>query len=248
MIAIAPEPVQRLRLSAVPWSSYEAILHAFDGRRLRITYDREELEIMTISSEHEHYKWPIRRMIEMVAFVLRISIRGGGSLTFRRESLERGLEPDECDWIQNAKRFRSLKEYDPTVDPPPDVSLEIDIMSSSVPRMPIYAALRVPEVWRFDHNGLTIHHLGQAGKYKVKNHSRAFPFLPIDEVRRFLNEAETMDDSDWVHAFHNWVRHTVLPLDTAGGSKRKKGTKDGEKQGQPCADRAMSGLPSPHGP
>ncbi len=230
MIATLQEPVQRLRLSAVPWSSYDAFLRAFDGRRLRVTYDQGELEIRTISGEHEHYKYLIRRMIEMVAFVLHISIRGGGSLTFRRESLERGLEPDECYWIQSAQRTRRLKEYDPATDPPPDLALEIDITSSSVPRMPIYAALRVPEVWRYAHNGLTIHHLGRDGHYKVKNRSRAFPFLPMDDMRRFLGDAETMEDADWLQAFHDWVRDTVAPLYAASVSKRKKGTKDGQKE------------------
>ena len=210
MIATSSEPVQRLRLSVVPWSSYEAILHAFDGRRLRITYDRGELEIMTISGEHEHYKYLLRRMIEMVAFVLHISIVGGGSLTFRRESLERGLEPDECYWIQNAKRA-NIKEYDAAVDPPPDLALEIDITSTSVPRLPIYAALRVPEVWRYDDTGLIVHHLGRTGKYTVKNRSRVFPLLPMDGVRRFMSMAETMDDADWLQTFHDWVRDTVAP-------------------------------------
>ena len=108
MIATIKDPVQRLRLSAVPWSSYDALLRAFDGRRLRITYDQGELEITTISGEHEYYKTLLRRMIEMVAFVLHIPIKGGGSLTFRREILERSLEPDECHWIRNAKRVHIL--------------------------------------------------------------------------------------------------------------------------------------------
>lgn len=221
MIATASEPVQRLRLSFVAWSSYEAFLHAFDGRRLRVTYDRGELEIMTISGEHEHYKYLLRRMIEMVAFVLHVSIVGGGSLTFRRESLERGLEADECYWIQNARRVH-IKEYDVATDPPPDLALEIDITSSSVPRMPIYAALRVPEVWRYDHNGLAVHHLGRNEQYTVKNRSRAFPFLPMDEIRSFLEKAATMEDADWLQAFHDWARDTVLPLYTAASAKQAK--------------------------
>ena len=224
MIATAAEAVQRLRLSAVAWNSYESLLRAFDGRRLRITYDHGELEILTISRKHEYYKTLLRMLIEMVAFVLHLSIRCGGALTFRRESVEGGLEPDECYWLQSAKLFGSLKNYDGATDPPPDLALEIDITSSSVPRMPIYAALRVPEVWRFNDKGLTIYHLGRDGQYRVKNRSRAFPFLPLDEVRRMIGVAERMDDVDWMQAFHDWARDTVLPLYSAtkeGKSSKK---------------------------
>lgn len=137
---------------------------------------------MTISGEHASYKTLLARFIEMLTFVLRIAIRSGGSLTFRRESLARGLEPDECYWIQNQPRMRRKKNFNIDTDPPPDLVLEIDIPSSSVERMPIYAALRVPEIWRLDHDGLTVHHLGRDGKYKIRNRSRAFPFLPMDDV------------------------------------------------------------------
>ncbi|MBO0719619.1 MAG: Uma2 family endonuclease, partial [Blastocatellia bacterium] len=36
------------------------------------------------------------------------------------------------------------------VDPPPDIVVEIDIHHSSVAKLPIYAALGVPEIWRYD--------------------------------------------------------------------------------------------------
>ena len=43
---------------------------------------------------------------------------------------------------------RGLKRIDLRRDPPPDLVIEVDVTHSSVPRMPIYAALGVPEVWR----------------------------------------------------------------------------------------------------
>ena len=39
---------------------------------------------------------------------------------------------------------------DLTLDPPPDLAIEIDMTSPSIPRLPIYCALGIPEVWRFD--------------------------------------------------------------------------------------------------
>jgi len=39
---------------------------------------------------------------------------------------------------------------DLATDPPPDLVVEVDITHPSLDKFPIYASLRVPEVWRHD--------------------------------------------------------------------------------------------------
>ena len=73
-----------------------------------------------------------------------------GNMTFQREDLDRGLEPDDCYWIAHEPQMHNKLTWDPAIDPPPDLVLEIEISRSAQDRMGIYAALRVPEVWRFD--------------------------------------------------------------------------------------------------
>jgi Uma2 family endonuclease len=51
-------------------------------RRLRMTYDRGTLEIMTLSSEHERWKHLLRRLVEALSEELRIEIAGFGSMTY----------------------------------------------------------------------------------------------------------------------------------------------------------------------
>src|SRR5260370_10224693 len=225
MIAIHQERVQRLTLDCVPWSSYDAVLHAFDERHLRISFDRGRLEIMTISQEHEFSKKLLGRLVEMLTFVLHIPIHSGGSTTFRREVPDRGLEPADCYWIQNESLMRGKMEYDIEALPPPDLAVEIDITCSSIDRMGIYAALRVPEVWRLDRTGLSVHHLGPNGEYKEKNRSLPFPFLPLYEILRFLTKSQTTDETTLLHAFHDWVRDTLAPAHTAAVHKPAKGDK-----------------------
>ena len=210
MVSVASEPVQRLLLYCIPWKSYDAILHALDGRHLRITYDRGTLEIMTLSFGHEFYKTLFARFIEIVTLELNLAMMPGGSTTFRRELMEKGLEPDECYWIANAALMQGKLEYDVDADPPPDLALEIDITSSSLNRMAIYAALGVREIWRFDGAALTVHHL-RAGKYKLRSRSRAFPFLPVQELLRFAKDAEGADQTSVMRAFTQWVRTTLTP-------------------------------------
>jgi Uma2 family endonuclease len=220
MVTAIPEPVQRLVLYSIPWGKYDALLHALDDRHLRITFDRGTLEIMTISYPHEFYKKLFARLIELLAVELNIPLQPGGSLTFRREMMEKGLEPDECYWIERAPLMQGKLDYDIEVDPPPDLAIEIDITSSSLDRVAIYAALGVREVWRFDGETLLVYQL-VGSKYKVKAHSRAFPFLPMREIVRFVKEAEGSDQTTVMRAFSKWVRETLLPK----ASKSNRGGK-----------------------
>jgi Uma2 family endonuclease len=216
MVVKFKEQPQRLVLYSIPWKSYDAILHALDGRRLRLTYDRGTLEIMTIGYPHEFYQTILARFIEIVTLEMAISLAAGGSLTFCRETMEKGLEPDECYWIQNASLMTGKLEYDIESDPPPDLAIEIDIFSSSLDRMAIYAALGVREIWRYDGEALFVYHL-IGGKYKRKDKSRALPFLPLKDVLRWVKEAElSANQTPVMRSFTTWVRETLIP---APGSK-----------------------------
>ncbi|MEM7204057.1 MAG: Uma2 family endonuclease [Planctomycetota bacterium] len=77
-----------------------------------------------------------------------MAVEGGGSTTWRREDLDRGLEPDECYWVENEPNVRGRRELDLRVDPPPDLPIEVDVHASSVDRVKIYAALGCRGGWR----------------------------------------------------------------------------------------------------
>src|SRR5438876_11042838 len=114
----------RFRLDGVSWRAYEGLLRAFEGeRRFRITYDRGKLDIMTLSAGHERPKHLLGRLVEALADELEIDIAGYGSLTIKRRREERGLESDECYWVQNESKVRNLKKLDLRRDPPPDLVL-----------------------------------------------------------------------------------------------------------------------------
>lgn len=232
MIAV-PQPGKRLSFSCVPWSAYEFVSRAFEDRHIRITFDQGDLEVMTLTHEHESSRKVLGRLIDMLTFVLHIRIHSGGSTTLCREILEKAIEPDECYWIQNEPLMRGRSDYNIESDPPPDLGVEVDIIPSSINRMGIYAALSVPEVWRVKRGSLSVHHLGVNGLYTEASRSRAFPFLPMDAVQHFLNEAQTTDETTLLHQFHDWVRDTLAPTHTAGVCKPAKGDKrNGKRNGR----------------
>jgi Uma2 family endonuclease len=156
--------------------------------------------------EHETWKKVIGQMIQMICIELNITMRMFGSTTFRRQDRDAGLEPDECYYIQHADAVRANVRIDLAVDPPPDLALEIDITHRSVNRQPIYAALGVPELWRFDGKRLAVLVLTSAGTYEERPTSRAFPFVPMAEFSRQLELTRTTDDTTTMRAFQQWVR------------------------------------------
>lgn len=156
--------------------------------------------------EHELPKKSIARLVEALAVELRIPMTAFGSTTFRRKDKEAGLEPDECYYLHNAPRVRGMKRFDPAVHPPPDLALEIDITSRSIPRQPIYAALGVPELWRFDGRSVQVLKLGGDGKYAPIPASELFPFLPVEMFTRFVRRMLDEDQTAVVIEFQEWVR------------------------------------------
>jgi Uma2 family endonuclease len=200
------DDVEHIVLEGVSWELYEHLLKISENRRLRLTYDNGELEIMSPLPEHEDAKTAIGDMIKEILDQLDMPRRGLGSTTFRRRLKKKGLEPDECFYIQNQPRVAGKKRINLSKDPPPDLAVEIDITSRSIPRLPIYAALGVPEIWRYDGRKLQCLRL-EKGDYRESDYSLAFPKLRVNDLRPFIRLAEEKgDQTASLKAFRTWLR------------------------------------------
>jgi len=195
----------------VSWDFYERFLEEIGDRNIHLTYDDGTLEIMTLSFEHESWKTIIGRLIEILSLELNIPIRSVGSVTSKRKDLRKGLEPDECYYVQHESQMRGTKKLDLPRDPPPDLAIEVDISYRAINRERIYAALGVPEVWRFDGQRLHCLHLTSAGQYEARETSLAFPFLRIADVQRFLKVDPNRGETAVMREFRDWVRTALLP-------------------------------------
>ncbi len=207
-ITAAP-PEQRFLFYDMDWSFYDSLLERLGDRPVFVTYDRGNLEVMSPSRKHEAYAKLIGRLIETLTEELEIPLRSGRSTTFRRKDLDRGLEPDECYWLRNESRVRGKLELDLAHDSPPDLAVEVEISARLLDREGIYAALGVPELWRFDGERLRVSTLGPDGRYRPSAGSAALPGVPIPELERFLAMWNTTDETTLVRAFREWVRHNV---------------------------------------
>jgi Uma2 family endonuclease len=193
-------------LPCVSWETYERLLTDDEERRVpRMTYDQGVLELVTPSTPHEEDALVFAHLVFIVAANLSIPIRSVGSTTFRRKDLERGFEPDASFYVQNEERIRGKRQIDLTVDPPPDIILEMEMSRSALDKLPLFASMGIPEVWRCDGQRVTILILEQ-NRYRESSNSLALPALTSEVLTRFLAESRTMLSPDWFEAVSEWAR------------------------------------------
>jgi Uma2 family endonuclease len=200
-------PADRLlTVNNIPWEEYEELLDQVgEARGLRISYDEGTLQIMTLSPEHENYAEYISGLIHLLSTRLRINIRFFGSTTIRSRRSKKGNEPDACFYVQSVDLIGNRMQLDFTVDPPPDIVVEIDIHHNSGAKLPIYAALGVPEVWRYDGYRLTIHQLQQDQYCEVET-SFALPMLTSQLLTDFLTRLRAEGEFQAKLAFDEWLQ------------------------------------------
>jgi Uma2 family endonuclease len=198
---------QRFILDGLDWTAYDSLLRAVGDRRVFVTYNRGQVELMSPSWEHDSRAEAINLLIRIIAEELEVPIKGGGSTTFRREDLDRGLEPDKCFYIRNEARVRRKKKIDLSIDPPPDLCVEVEISSRLLNRTEIYAQLGVPELWRDDGRHVRVFTLQSDGTYQEQDRSPSFPAVPLTQVDTLLSDFGAVDDTTWTRSARGY-EHT----------------------------------------
>lgn len=200
---------QRTLLENISWQTFETLLKEIGNNRgYRLAYDEGMLEIMAPLYEHENPKIQSDRFIAILAEELGIEIKSAGSMTLKQEQVKKGIEPDNCYYIQNEPAVRGRQELDLETAPPPDLAIEIDITSSSLNKLAIYSALGVPELWRYNGRVLKFYQLVD-GEYVSIDCSIAFPFLSVAEMAGFFDRTRTTGEIALLKAFRTWVKEKI---------------------------------------
>lgn len=206
MATVLHLPEQKVILKGVSWETYRRLLvERGNASGTRFTYDRGMLEIMVLSVEHERLKHTIATLVELAAVELGIDVDGVGSTTFRREDLARGFEGDACFYVQNRDRVAGKARLDLPEDPPPDLVIEIDITSPSLDKLPLLAAMDVPEVWRYDGNRLSLLEL-KSGTFVEAAQSVALPGVTAEALGKLLEESKELKRTSWVRRVRAWAQ------------------------------------------
>lgn len=192
----------------VPWEAYEQLLEDLADRPgVRVTYDQGKLEIMSPLRKHEKYKEFIGDLVKALADELDINIESSGSTTWKRKKDAKGTEPDLCFHVTNAERVIGKDALDLSIDPPPDLVIEIDVTNESLSKFPIYATFRVPEIWRFidKRKSVVMYELRKNAYVEIES-SRSFPVLTPGTVAQFVELSQTQGQKKALVAFRRWLR------------------------------------------
>ncbi|NJL79405.1 MAG: Uma2 family endonuclease [Richelia sp. RM2_1_2] len=200
---------QRTVLHNISWETFETLLkETGEDRASQFAYDGSILEIMTPLFEHENPKCNFHNLIIALAEEMNIEIKSAGSTTLKRKIVRKGIEPDNCYYIQNELAVRGRETLDLTSSPAPDLAIEIDITSSSVDKLDIYSALGVNELWRYDGNNLKFYHLLEH-EYVECEFSIAFPLLSVKDISKFIEQSKTMGEIALLKLFRNYVKEKM---------------------------------------
>ena len=202
---------QRITIRGLNWEIYDRLSDAIGTRQsIYLAYDGKDLEIMTKGLFHEDYKERLGKLIAAVTAILGIRRRTLGATTWKRPEIARGLEADQCYYFTPEKiaadaAARARKSEDIADYPNPDLAVEIDLSRSEIDRPAIYAALRVPEIWRFDGESVVIEHLGPDGKYFPVESSQFLPVTAAD-ILRWLVQEDSSDELEYERRLAEWAR------------------------------------------
>lgn len=200
----------RIVLHGISWQTYERILEDLADRSVpHLTYDRGELEIMSPTALHDSIAHAIDALVTLIAMEMEIQVRGLRSTTFKREDIERGFEPDCSFYSENEGLIRGKREIDLTVDPPPDLVVEIDITSSSINKQALFAQFGVPEVWRHDGRQLEILQL-RGETYAKAETSSVFPVVTSQLLTDFIAQSLTLSPLEWMNNVRDWARQVKI--------------------------------------
>ncbi|MCI0422141.1 MAG: Uma2 family endonuclease [Acidobacteria bacterium] len=199
-------PGSKLTFYEISWQQYEQLLSQLgDAASPRVSYDSGRLDVMSPSSKHEKLKNVLHDLVLILSDELDLDVLSLGSVTLKVEPKGKGFEADDCFYVQRAGEIGEKDQLDLLSDPPPDLVLEIDVAHDSSGKFPIYVALGVPEIWRYEGSEFSLWQLsGQA--YVAVSRSLAFPILTVEDLAGFLSRSQTEGRKQTRQHFRAWVR------------------------------------------
>jgi Uma2 family endonuclease len=208
-----PPNEQRVILPNISWQKFEQILDELgEDRKVRLSYLRGKLEMMTPVAEHQRCHKLIESLILVMADELQRQVEAIAPATLKSSDLDCATEPDACYYFQTAVLPRKPEINLPT-DPIPDLLVEVALTKSNLEKLPIYASLGIPEVWRYVTTAgedvlkgkLMIYRL-EDNRYMAQNRSGIFQFLSGDRILEFLEQSDSISLSAALRVLRAWMQ------------------------------------------
>jgi len=190
----------RTVLENVRWDTFVELSEQRRGSVPRMTFDEGVLELMSPRRQHENIGRLIGRLVETYTEIRDIEIQSVASTTFKRKDLQKAFEADESYYIEHAEQIRPKEEVDLLIDPPPDLVIEVEITSSAIQKLKLFAAMGVPEVWRHDGARLQMFALSN-NQYVPIEASRALEGVTPKLIDSFLDRRFELGETAIIRDF-----------------------------------------------
>jgi Uma2 family endonuclease len=225
--AVASSGDQCIVIRGVSWEQYEAINDAVvDPPNLRMIYCDGRLTLLTESRKHGWFAERLGELVVALAERLGIPWEDAASATYRKKAKKGGVEGDKTFYFaEHAELMRGAQNIDLKTQPPPDLAIEVEATHSADDAVIVWGRLGVPEVWRFDpideEFGFWLRR--DDGTYERADHGLAFPMLNAADVLEQMKLADRLGAGKWHAGLGAWVRKVILPRQSKGGSKKRRG-------------------------
>lgn len=179
-VALDKTKDQRLVHSGMSWQQFKLLQESFaDSRGIRLAYYKGQVEILTLSSDHESIS-------RMIAFLLcqyflnkDIEFNPLGSFTQEKEQ-EVSAQADESFAIGSSTATS------------PDLVVEVIFTSGSDRKLTRYKVLGVPEVWFWEDGLFRLYRLRESGYDRI-DCSEVLPDLDINLLASCLMMASKVE-------------------------------------------------------
>ena len=171
---------QRLVHSGMTWQQFKLLQESFaDSPGIRLAYYKGEIEILTVSPEHESISRMIAFLLCQYFLAKNIEFNPLGSFTQEKEE-EVSAQADESFAIGSATATK------------PDLVVEVIFTSGSDRKLTRYKVLGIPEVWFWEDGLLKLYRLQESG-YEQIERSQVLPDLNIDLLARCVMMASKLE-------------------------------------------------------
>lgn len=171
---------QRLVQSEISWQQFKLIQQGFSNSPgIRLFYYNSEVEILSVSQEHEIFSRMIASLLIDYFVEKDIEFNPLGSFT-QEKGEEVSAQADESFLIGKSTGIT------------PDLSIEVVFTSGGKRKLTRYQALGVPEVWFWEDGVFGLYHLRSHGYEKI-NQSEVLPGLDINLLSRCLLMASRVE-------------------------------------------------------
>ncbi len=212
---LAPPPLRpvvhesdqsRVLLHGISWDTYSAMLKDIGDGAPRLTYDNGLLEIEVPGRLHEQVKKLVGTLAERAMDRSKIAFEPSGATTWRKEADLKGLEADDCYHVQHIQEVLGKIELDLTIDPPPDLAIEVEVTTPMINKLEVYRGLKVPELWRIKSDGsCDMYLLDAVGAYQPITISVAIPILTPAIVSHYVLMREQQSHGETLRRFEGEV-------------------------------------------